>query len=150
MQIEFSKEQYKSLLKLVYCWNYMINWPRLYEDRILDIDNLCSHIYSKAKDFWCEDKVEYLTDDKIFEHSKELQDDQEINNFIDYYDEDKEDDFFWESLIEMLVDRDLKEKFKNPLLNNVWEYVYKLTDSYWEEFSKNWINNLRLDKVKRK
>jgi hypothetical protein len=48
--------------------------------------------------------------------------------------------------MDMLVDRDVKEKFKNPLFNNVWEYKNKLRDFYDDEFYKNWVKNLKIVK----
>jgi len=146
MQIEFTKEQYEKLLKIIYCWDMMINWTRPYDERILDIDNLCSHIYSKAKDFWYESKVDYLEEDKLFVASCELEAEEELNNYIDNYDENNEN--FWDELTFLLVDRDLKEKFKNPLLNNIQECRKELFDFYWDEFSDNGIENLRIVKKK--
>ncbi len=145
MQIEFTKEQYESLLKLIYCWDMMINWPRLFQDRILDFDNLCSYIYSKAKDFWLENHVEYWEDKNIYIASNELEYNEEINSYIEIYDEDN--DNFWENLIDMLAERDFEEKNTNPLFEKNDKIFEKIIDSYDEEFTKNWIKNLRLDKA---
>jgi hypothetical protein len=46
-----------------------------------------------------------------------LDEDEDINDYMDTYNSDNE--AFWEDLMDMLVDRDVKEKFKNPLFNNV-------------------------------
>ena len=142
MKIEFTKEQYKALLKLIYCWDMMINWTRLHEDRILEIDNLCSYIYSKSIDFWCENLVDYYEEKNIYIPSRELEENDEINDYIDTYDHDSE--VFWEDLIDMLVDRDLKEK--NPLIAKKDKNIKDLLDFYWEEFHKNWIKNLKIIK----
>lgn len=142
MQIEFTKEQYKALLKLTYCWDMMINWPRLHDDRIIDIEDLCSYIYSKAKDFGYEDYVDYSKENDRYYCGRKLDEDEDISDYIETYDNDNE--VFWEDLIDMLVKRDIEEKFKNPLLNNISEFRDKLDDFYSEEFSKNWISNLRV------
>lgn len=140
MQIEFTKEQYKNLLKLVYCWDMMINWVRLHDDRIVKIDNLCSHIFSKAKDFWCEDLVDYDEENNMYYWGRELDEDEEVSDYIDTYDNNSE--AFWDNLIEMLVERDLSEN--NPLLKINKKTIDKLYNLYWEEFVENWIKNLRI------
>lgn len=144
MKIEFTKEQYKSLLKLIYCWNVMINWPRLHEDRIIDIYNLCSHIYSKSKEFWFEGLTEYWEEENIHTESALLDSDDKIGEYINYYN----DDIFWNTLVDWLVDRDLEEKSEKES-DDVEEKVEKLSEYYWEEFNKNAIKNLKVINTKK-
>ncbi len=148
MQIEFTKEQYGNLLKLVYCWNMMINWPRLYEDRIKEIDDISSYFYSKAKDFWCEDSVDYWEKEKKYVASREIESDDEISDYMTNYDENN--DTFWETLTALLAQRDYDDKYKNPLFEKNYEILDKIFDFYEKEFEKNWIKNLKLDKAKSK
>lgn len=144
MQIEFTKEQYELLLKLIYCWNSMINWARLYEDRIVEYDNLCSHIYSKAKDTWFEGLTEYWEEENIHTESALLDSDYKIGEYINYYN----DDIFWNTLVDWLVDRDLEEKWEKES-GDVEEKSEKLSEYYWEEFNKNAIKNLKVINMKK-
>lgn len=139
MQIEFTKEQYESLLKLVYCWNLIINWARLPQDRIDEYDNLCSHIYSKWKDFWKEDLTQYWEEEKKYIASNFLETDEDVEEYIKFYN----DDIFWNTLVDGLVDRDLEEKSWKKS-NNIEEKIDQLSEYYWEEFSKNSVKNLKV------
>lgn len=143
MQIEFTKEQYESLLKLIYCWNSMINWARLPEDRIAEYDNLCSHIYSKAKDTWFYNLTQYWEEEKKYIASNLLETDDNIEEYIKTYN----DDIFWNTLIDWLVDRDLEEKSWKKS-DNTEEEIDQLSEYYWDEFGKNSIKNLKVIETK--
>lgn len=143
MQIEFTKEQYESLLKLVYCWNLMINWSRLPEDRIAEYDNLCSHIYSKAKDTWFDNLTQYWEEEKKYIASNLLETDDDVEQYIKTYN----DDIFWNTLVDGLVDRDLDDKSWKKT-DNIEEDIDQLSEYYWEEFSKNSIKNLKIIETK--
>jgi hypothetical protein len=138
MQIEFTKEQYLDLLKLVYCGDTMINWSS--KNRNIEIDELTNHIYSFAKDFWCERYVKDDKEDNIYTASNELEENEEINSYIEAYNTDKDDEVFWEELIQALAERDIEEKNKNPMK------LETLTELYDQEFVKNGVKNLRVVK----
>lgn len=138
MQIDFTKEQYLDLLKLVYCGDTMINWSN--KNRNIEIDELTSYIYSFAKGFWCERYVNHNKDDKIYTASLELEENEEVNSYVEAYNTDKDDEAFWEELIQALAERDIEEKNKNP------KELETLAEFYDQEFVKNGVKNLRVVK----
>jgi hypothetical protein len=79
MRIDFTKEQYETLLKLVYCWAFMINWPR--NKSVLEVDALCDYIFSKAKNFWLDKYVEEVW--SMYQESDILED--AVANYINTF-----------------------------------------------------------------
>ncbi len=134
MQIDFTKEQYLDLLKLVYCGDTMINWANK------NIDMLANYIYSFAKDFWCERYISHNKDDNTYNPSLELEENEEVNSYIEAYNTDRDDEAFWEELINVLSQRDLEWKHKNP------QDLEKIVDFYDQEFVKNGVKNLKVVK----
>jgi len=118
----------------------MINWPRLNQDRIEKFDELSSYIYLFAKDFWCDRYVHHNKDDNTYNPSIELEENEEVNNYIETYDSDKDDESFWEELIQALAERDMEEKNRNP------KELETLAEFYDQEFVKNGVKNLRVVK----
>jgi hypothetical protein len=60
MNIELSKEQYKTLLKMLYCGEWMLNSYKIKEDKIYEeTSELEQHIFSFAKENGLENWVEF-------------------------------------------------------------------------------------------
>jgi len=116
----------------------MINWSS--KNRNIEIDELTNHIYSFAKDFWCERYIKNDKEDNIYTASHELEENEEINSYIEAYNTDKDDEAFWEELIQALAERDIEEKNKNP------KELETLAEFYDQEFVKNGVKNLRIVK----
>lgn len=138
MKIEFTKEQYHALLKLVYCWNVLINDVREPSLRIEYIDNMCSYIYSYAKQFWYEDLVE-CDEDKYYVGEK-LMFDEEISGFEEYYHKNSI------YLPSNLASRDIEEEYWYFDFEEHSKKYIDILNLYIEEFEENWLNNLRLVK----
>lgn len=101
MKISISKEQYKTLLKLCYLGNWMVNSFRNVEDNIEEFNDIEQHIFRFYKDFECDDLIEYDEEHDEYFPTRAFEEDQD--EIIDEYN----DDSFWEELTERLADRDL-------------------------------------------
>lgn len=144
MKIEFTKEQYESLLKLAYMGNGMINTAaeEQEEDRFNDLED---YLLSHAKDFGLEKYAEYDEDDEAYYPAEALEEDEEIIEYIHRY-----NDFtFWDKLIYNLVMRDMEKKYGEAAFARMSgeEYLKKekpFASKYEKEFAKNGLNNLVL------
>jgi hypothetical protein len=64
MQIELSKDQYQTLLKLIYCGEWVLNSYKTREDAVYkETDKFEQYIFSLAKEFNLEKWIEY--DDEL-------------------------------------------------------------------------------------
>lgn len=145
VKIEFTEEQFKALLKLGYLGNYMINGIRTQPNRFKEFDNLVERIYSFAQKAGCSDYIEYDKEDKAYHPASKLE--EEVDDFIDDYD----DNVFWEELILRLSQRDLRREYGTEAVENMElrERLQKQTELekvYLEEFEDNGIENITLQK----
>jgi len=142
MTIEFSKKQYRILLKAIYWAEWMKNNDKMeeeYDDDGLEVSDLEQYLYSHAKEFDCAELIEPETIDGEYVPSFKLEDDA-MEAILEY-----EDYVFWGELAERLAQRDLEELPKAER-NPVTEYfqVEELVERYVGEFEVNGLNNLRL------
>ncbi|MBS3819991.1 hypothetical protein KGY73_10895 [bacterium] len=143
--IDFTEEQFKALLKLVYLGNYMINGIRTQPNRLKEFDNLVERIYSVAQKAGCSDYIEYDKEDKTYQPAAQLE--EEADDFIDDYD----DNVFWEELILRLSQRDLRQEYGTEAVENMElrERLQKQTELekvYLKEFEDNGIENITIQK----
>ena len=84
MKIELTKEQYKSLLTIMYCGEWMLNSYKKTDDMISKkTDNLEQNIFSFAKDAGLERWIEYDTEMEKYFPTAEMED--ELHKFVDLY-----------------------------------------------------------------
>jgi len=145
MIVNFSKEQFKTLINMVYVGNWMINGVRVgiegdeYKD---EYRNLEKYILSLAKDF----KLDNLIDDSDGEiyPSRSLEE-GEARDLIDYYDEN----VFWEELVNRLAERDLFQVYTNDeiMKMSIKKRIEKdqpYYEKYWQEISDYGITRLKI------
>lgn len=101
MKVEFSKEQYETLLKLTYLGNWMINANRVPDEWVGKYLDLESYLFSKAKEFGLEELVDEK--DGMAAPSKTMDEDAEISEYRVEYDEE----VFWAELCDTLALRDI-------------------------------------------
>ena len=83
--MNLTKKQYKSLLMMMYCGEWIINSHKLKEDSVQkDSINLEQHIFSFAKEHGFENLIEYDEDLKMYFPTADMED--EFHGFIDKYD----------------------------------------------------------------
>jgi hypothetical protein len=145
MKINFTKKQFKDLIKMVYIGNWVINAVRGGEGdkkRIEKYEILENYVFSFAKDFGLENLVEYDEKYKKFFPTDELWE-GEARELIDYYDED----IFWEELIHRMAERDFFreygwDKISKMKLEERIRKDHPFLEKYYDEIGNNGIENL--------
>ncbi|WP_372756271.1 hypothetical protein [Mariniflexile sp.] len=84
MKIEFTKEEYKTLLTIVYCGECMLNSHKIKDDSLSKkTESLEQNIFSFAKDAGLEKWIEFDTEMKKYFPTADMED--ELHKFIDLY-----------------------------------------------------------------
>lgn len=146
MKIEFSKEQYRCLMELVYMGNWVIGAVQK-RDAVKKYEELENYIYSLAKDFGLGEIIEYDEESGEFFAGKKFDKNTNVDKFIQDYDNDT----FWMNLIDRLTMRDLIGKYGEDFIRKVdiekiLEEKDAIIDKYGDEFEKNSIENLIIRK----
>ena len=104
MKINFTKKEYAALLDLITMGDWMAHahtaGPKN-EDTKTHRDVL-QKIFSHAKDFHCEDKIEYVKSLNSYYGTKAFEEESFHRQLIENYDEET----FWEELINRLAEKD--------------------------------------------
>ncbi len=143
MKVEFTKEQFKNLMKLVYLGNWVANATRT-EDRIEKYEKIENYIYSFAKDFGLEKYVESEEASKEkFYPTIFFEEGTDVNKLIEEYD----NELFWAELSDRLGSRDFYNKYSEKELKKMTaeERFVKRENhvGFWEEeFYKNGIERI--------
>ncbi len=148
MKINFTKEQYETLLKAVYLGNWMFNSIDDNPEKNA-FDEIEEHLCAFAKDFGLEEYVEHDQKDKTFYPSRALEEDKEVSEAIDRYD----DYTFWDKLISSLAARDVfnkhgEEKFDKLSEKEFFVEEQSFAEKYEKEFAKNGVKNLTMPRGK--
>ncbi len=150
MKIEFTKEQFENLMKLVYLGNWMANAHRM-DDRIEKYEDLESYIFSFAKDFGLE---KYADDEKVgdgkFYPTMSFVEETDVHDLHHEYD----DDTFWNELPDRLGERDFFEKYSKEERGKMTqeEHFLKMQECIiaWEdELEEYGIERLEVKKLKK-
>ena len=139
MEISLSKKQYKSLIKLVYLGEWFVNSYRVEHNMDKEMDDIAHHIYSYAKDFETENLLQKDIN-KIYPTGK-------LEEMLEHYIEEYNDDNFWDALIERLAGRDFVDKYdeKEILKMDPFERMSKIEEieeKYEDEFVENGLKNI--------
>jgi hypothetical protein len=142
-KIEFTNEQYRNLLKLVYMGHWMGNSHR--DEPITELDDIENYLYSFADTFNCTDLIDM--DTKLNQHYPTLDFENEMDNYVQDYDEYT----FWDELAWRLADRDFEEKYdpaQTIVMTGKEIIVQKdaMVEKYYKEFDKNGLDHLILKK----
>ena len=142
MKIEFTKEQFETLLKTVYLGNWLAN---AYDDdeEGNEFSEIQSYICGFAKDLGLEQLVEYDQEAESLYLSSQFQEDDELNELIERYD----DNAFLDRLIYNLAGRDMLSKFGEKKIEAMTDEEFfkeegSFVQKYQQEFAKNGIKNL--------
>ena len=121
MKINLSNKQYKSLMKIVFLGNYMVNGPRLHDEAIEEFEDIKQYIFSFYKDFQLENWIEKSDKHNELFATSELED--EVMAFINDYD----DECFWDELINRLGRKDFINHYgeNNILKMSIEERIEK-------------------------
>jgi len=150
-KIELSKEQFKTLLKVVYLGNWLANANRNgnpgdpYLEEYRTIEN---YIFSFAKQFGL---GEYVDEEEAasgnFYPTRIFEEEPDIQKIIKEYDEET----FWDELIDHLGDRDFfrhysEDEIQKMSQNERLKKLYKFIDKWADEIDKYGIERLKIEK----
>ncbi|TAN58542.1 hypothetical protein EPN15_00600 [Patescibacteria group bacterium] len=147
MKIEFTKEQFGSLLKSVYLGNWIANAHRT-DDMIKEYEEIEDYIFSHAKEFGFD---EYVDDEKAdkgkFFSTRIFEEEAGMQKLIEEYDEET----FWDEIIDRLAIRDLFSQHSRVELekmdgNERMEKLGILEEKWAEEINEKGIERLEVFK----
>lgn len=146
MKIEFTKEQYENLIKLVHVGNFVINGIRVGEDEITQYNDLESYIYKHAKDFDLANLV--AEEDGEFYPSQELEADEDLEQYMEEYTEE----IFWDELGDRLAVQAILEHYDDESLNKMdaeQQFFLRMhvADQFQEEFEENGLEKVRVSDI---
>ncbi|MBE6023022.1 MAG: hypothetical protein E7231_07290 [Cellulosilyticum sp.] len=146
MKIECTKEEFKTLMDLVYAGNLLINGPRSKEERVAQYADMEQVIYKMANSFGLDGLVEYSEEYNEYMPTHEYEED-EFNNYIDEYDTS----VFWDELVMRLARRDALN-YAGDVDQNITKAALKqmqlgFEEKYEEEIEANGIMNLKIVKL---
>lgn len=85
MEISLTKSQYKTLLTVVYCGEWMLNSFKTREDKMQkDTDELEQLLFAKAKEMGLSNWVEY--DEELGRYFPTLRMEETLQKYLDKYD----------------------------------------------------------------
>jgi hypothetical protein len=142
MAIEFTREQFENLLKLVYLGNWMVNGIRTEDERIGQFQEIEQYLYSFAGEFDLEGLVEFDQQKKSFQPTQELETGSDVETYKVQYDSE----IFWGELTQRMASRDFLRVYGDQLASiGLHEQAVKRTEcikKYVDEFEEHGINNL--------
>jgi len=147
MQIELSKKQFKSLLKVVYLGNWMANAHRdgsAKDPHVEEYEEIEDYIFSYAKQFGFD---EYLDDEDAdegkFFPTRLFEEETGVNELHDEYNEET----FWVELIDRLGERDFVrhhgiEAIRKMDSDEAYEKRWNFIEKWDKEVCENGLDNI--------
>ncbi|EPG74636.1 hypothetical protein LEP1GSC058_1766 [Leptospira fainei serovar Hurstbridge str. BUT 6] len=102
MKIEFTPEQFETLLKSIAISSWMINAFNEGSEETTAYSELEQYILSFAKDFGKQEFVDYDAADNVYYPTRKFEDQTDIFDIISEYD----NELFWDELIHRMARRD--------------------------------------------
>ena len=145
MEIDLSKDEYKSLIEMMYIADWVMNAHKTEKDPSIEqYAQLEQKIYSLADQMGHHNLIEY--DEELAEYfPTSLLDEGPAMQYVDEYDNDT----FWDELIERLIERDLfrevgEVKLRKMTIEERLRAEDPLREKYDTEFEENGIENIEL------
>lgn len=141
MKINFTKQEYKSLLDILYIADWITSaYDEIENSKPIAYDKLEQKLLSYAKDFGLDDYVEQDKFEERYYPTRLFEDETIAQEIIDQYDNDT----FWDELAHRLAQRDIQAKYGREQLakmnmDQVLEEMSIIEDAYNEEFEKTGI-----------
>lgn len=149
IEIGFTKEQFKILLKLAYLGEWMVNANRdgsAENPRKKEYEKLEDYIFSFAKEFGFGEYVDNEDADKgKFFPTRIFEEETDVHKLHEEYDEET----FWDELIDRLGERDFyrhysKNKLQKMSQKERFVNLYEFIDKWAEEIDENGIERLEI------
>jgi hypothetical protein len=143
VEITLSREQFAILLELVYLGNWMANAIRMPGEEITDLSHLEQHLFALARDRGLDDIADLDETLPGAFPSQALEDRMEL--YIEEYD----DQVFWDQLTDRLAERDMLEEHGEPAVRAMSQEEYferrdAYVAKYEEEATNHGIERLRV------
>jgi len=147
MKIEFTREEYKCLVDMLYIAEWVQNAHSVEDDpRAEPYEKLEQKIYSYAKDMGLEDLIEFDSEHEKYYPTRKFEETGYHRECIDEYDNKT----FWEDLISRLANRDLIRQMggvENLSKLSFEERIQKtltLEKKYSSEFEKRGLDGVNI------
>jgi hypothetical protein len=142
MNLQLTKEQLTSLVKLVYLGNRMANDWRT-DDVIEEYDEVESLVLGAAQKAGLGEYAEHDEETRKAVPSGELE--EKMAETVDFYN----DNCFWDQLIYRMADRDYVRKFGDEALDEIYtekgmERERPLIEKYEKEFNENGLDRVEI------
>lgn len=143
--IEFTKQQFLTLLKIIYLGDWMVNSHRTghgNDPMMEDYEEIMDYVFSLAPKFGFSKNIEHELE---FDDSGKM---TEINKLQEEYNEET----FWEELCERLGERDFHEKYSpNEILkmdrDERYDKLYECIEVYEDEAENFGIERIKILKT---
>ncbi len=143
VKIELSEKQYKNLLKLVYLGEWVSQSYN--EEPSEELADAVQAIYEASKGNKLENLIELDEKSKQYFPTAEMEE-----NMLEYIDE-YDDNVFWDELVDRMAERDFINELGEDTVGKMSfedriEKEDPFIEKYEDEFGKNGIDNLKLNK----
>jgi hypothetical protein len=143
MNIEFTKDEYRVLIKMLYISDWLITAhdtePDASKAKYAAIEQ---KIFAYAQQMGCQDLV--TRDGQEYFPTAKFDEEDDVRGLIDDYNEN----CFWDELISRMTDRDAAKLA--PVKNRTVEEAFALTstieEQYADEFAEYGLSRLKIDK----
>lgn len=148
MKISITKDEYKTLLDVFHIATWVLyanNNEKTTEKAKYDV--LEQKILKLATEFGYEKYVDFEAKDSAYIYSEEFEKDTPAKKFIEEF----EDETFWDEITTRLTRRDLVKKLGLDMIKSM-DLAERIKEEsligkeYYDEFVKNGLSNLALDK----
>lgn len=145
MTIDFTRDQFENLLKLVYLGGWMINGVRTEDERVKKFHDIEQYLYSFAKDQDLESFVAYDTARKSYIPTLETGSD------VEAYKEEYDSEVFWDELIQRLSMRDFLrlygERTEKMGMQEQSRNRHQIIEKYIREFEEYGVDTIAVKGV---
>jgi hypothetical protein len=142
VKVEFSPDQFKSLMELVYLGEWMANAIRLPDEHVEQFEEVQQYVFSLAGRFGLGGAVEFDERLGAFVPTNEFE--EAMDGYIVEYDNET----FWEELVHRLADRDLFYEYGEAVgamtIEQQIEKREPLVERYEREFEEHGVERLRV------
>ncbi len=153
MKIDFTSQEYKKLLDILYIADWVMNAHKFEDDpKTKPYKGLEQKILSYAKGMGFEEMVEYAADQKEYFPTRKFEESSPAMTLIEEF----ENESFWEALISRLADRDLirqmggVEKLSQLSFEERMKKTMAIEEKYASEFEDWGLDNLYIVRNKEK
>jgi len=145
-QIEFSNEEYRLLLDMVYIADWVMNAHEVeQQEETKPYGKLEQKLLSLAKDFGFGEYIDWDEELQKYFPTRGFEEERPAMGFIDKF----EDDSFWEELVARLADRDANRKYGQKKLTKMSfeersKKIGEIEEKYSVEFERNGLDRLQI------